>query len=280
MYSLPLFQGYRVLNQLAAGQIASVWSARCFVSGQLVAIKQAGHAAPNSLRSEAQFLRRLKHPQIVSFVAYQASEPAYLVMTNPGGSSVDQMLGNRQLISVGQAVSVVQAVLTALDYLHNRGIAHADIKPSNIVLNVDGSPLLVDFGSAIALDQPLAGSPQRICSVTPSIMAPELIQGHPPSIQTDLFAVGVLLYELLCGIKPFVGDSVWATQRHILAGDWQAVQTHRADLADCFDHVLRNALAVSPKMRYRSAPELTVSLSLGMAYFRNMNRKLLTKRSV
>jgi len=209
---------------------------------------------------EAEILRKLEHPNIVRLYEFdKEGDIAFIVMDWIEGSNIRQALNDRKKpLSLEEVSAVLEPVCSALNYAHQNNVFHCDIKPANILLHVDGRVLLTDFGVArLASD--------RIGGGTPPYMAPELFSRGTVNAKTDIYSLGVTLYEIFSGGQvPFRGDSPssqGSTTRDRIA--WELsnlplppLHQHNPDLPDEVEKVVSTALSKNPAQRYSSAMAL------------------------
>ncbi|MFZ9888465.1 MAG: protein kinase domain-containing protein, partial [Myxococcota bacterium] len=215
-----LLRQYRVVEKLGQGGMGAVYRARDDVSGQEVAVKvlPAGLARDPHLRErfvqEAQALASLDHPAIVPLVTFARNDDDhYLVMKYVAGRSLESVIAQQGALPVEVVRDIFRALLEALAYAHDRGVIHRDIKPANVLLDENGKVLLVDFGIA-RRETSTRLTETGILMGTPQYMSPEQIQGRGAERHSDLYAAGLLLFEMLTGRPPFVGIEVFTLLRH------------------------------------------------------------------
>jgi serine/threonine protein kinase len=216
---------YQILEQLGEGGMATVYKAFDARLERDVAIKiiRTDQFAPAVLERilkrferEAKALARLTHPNIVGVIDYGEHEGApYLVMPYLPGGTLKQYLGKP--MPWQDAVHILLPVAQALEYAHEHNIIHRDIKPSNILLTEKGQPMLSDFGIAKILesDETATLTGTGVGVGTPEYMAPEQWTGHA-GLQSDIYSLGVVFYELITGRKPYVADTPAAIQIRFL----------------------------------------------------------------
>lgn len=203
---------YEVLSRIARGGMATVFLARDRRLDRDVAVKvMHPHLAESEtfiarFRREARAAARLSHPNAVAvFDQGLWEESFYLTMEYVDGEDLRDALRRRGSLPVGEALSVVERVLDALAAAHRRDLIHRDIKPENVLLTREGTPKLADFGLARAVSDATAASTGTVLG-TVAYLAPELVTSGTASAASDIYAVGVMLYELLTGRQPFAGD--------------------------------------------------------------------------
>jgi serine/threonine-protein kinase len=207
---------YTVIKRLGSGGMAHVYLARHAVLGRPLVIKVLHRTLAlepemrERFRREAEAASRLVHPYICAIADMGTSgDVEYLAMPYYAGGSLADLLSRRKTVSAGTAASVAVQVATALDYAHRHGVVHRDIKPDNILFDEDGNVALTDFGIATARFHGRLTASGRAMG-TPHYMSPEQAMGKLVDGRSDLYAVGLLLYEMLLGRPPFDGEDSYA----------------------------------------------------------------------
>ena len=213
-------------------------------------------------RREVRAVARLNHPNIVQVYDFGTEgELAYIVMEYIDGRELKDYFDAKERFDLPKVLRLMIELLDALDFAHEAGIIHRDVKPANVMLDSRGHAKLTDFGVA-RFAEPEGGDAEatRAGAVigTPSYMSPEQIQGQPLDQRTDIFSAGVLLYQLLTGKKPFEGTQ-WALAKKIIQDDpiWPSAL---AGVPQEYDRVLARAMAKSPEGRYASAKRFANAL--------------------
>ena len=213
---------YRVEALLATGGMGEVWAARDLLLNRAVAVKVLGGAlagdgrAAERLRREARAAARLEHPSIarVLDLGEQDGRP-YLVMELLEGESLAARIDRAGAMAAPEAARVVAAVADALEAAHRAGVVHRDVKPGNVFLTSDGEVKVLDFGIASAAGEAALTTGEMLG--TPAYLAPERVLGHPATPAADIYALGVVLYELLAGRRPFDGSDIELAMIHVHA---------------------------------------------------------------
>jgi serine/threonine protein kinase len=212
---------YEIVELIGRGGMGVVYKARDTVLGRLVALKlmTAGLADNAEVRErflrEARAVSMLQHANIVVvFELGEHEENPYIVMEYLDGEPLDRTIRNQAALTVLQKIDIILQVAKALQYAHERGIVHRDIKPGNIMLLRDGTVKVVDFGIAHLADQTITRSGLVLGTV--SYMSPEQLNGQPVDARTDIFSLGIVFYVLLTGKLPFEGASTAETMLKIL----------------------------------------------------------------
>jgi len=271
---------YELINEIGRGGMGVVWRALDRLSGRIVTLKQLrvrrraeGRSTAGSratLAGEFQLLASLRHPNIITVLDYgfdEEREP-YLVMDlEENARTIIEAGADR---SLGVRVELLVQTLRALVYLHRTGIVHRDVKPENILVVGDQVKLL-DFGLSVSRQELRSGSIGF--AGTPAYMAPELLDGAPPSAHSDLYALGMVALELFSGAYPFDPDDPVALMDHIRRTDLPRPQDA---VPPALRPVLAKMLAKAPAERFREAGE--VILALGSATGRPLSIETVTTR--
>jgi eukaryotic-like serine/threonine-protein kinase len=214
-------------------------------------------------RREAQAAGRCMHPNIVAIYDFATHEGnPFLAMEYVDGISLDRARAPRGLVAA-DAVFIVLQVLDALGAAHAMGITHRDIKPANILL-VGGTVVKVtDFGISRFDNSELTSDGSVIG--TPSYMSPEQCRGQVVDARSDLFSTGVVLYELLCGVRPFAGRSTVEVVQHVLRDEPLDLHTRKPEVTRALSTAVAHALAKAPADRYENAAAMAASLRAAMA---------------
>jgi predicted Ser/Thr protein kinase len=264
MAAIPSTIGkYRVDRQLGEGGMGTVYLAHDEGIDRHVAIKLL--RADNDdmrrrFRAEAKAVGKLKHPNIVTVYDYSDFEGSpCIVMEYVEGDTVATLIRRSDSLSIPQRLYIVEQVCRGLAYAHRAGIVHRDIKPSNLMVDREGAIKIVDFGIARTTERGLTRTGGLVG--TPSYMSPEQIRGEPVDRRCDIFAIGIVLYELLTGQLAFPGDSDYSVVNRIVSGEPEPFHHSNARLTDHIKPVLDKALAKDPDNRFQDADQLADRLA-------------------
>ncbi len=212
-------------------------------------------------RVEAQSAARLQHPNIVSvYDSARDGDIAYMVMEFIQGDDLKHHLDQGTLYTLEQTLGIMRDLLSALDYAHAQNVVHRDIKPANLLIEKSGRVKLTDFGVARIQDSGDATRTQGTMVGTLKYMSPEQVQGRPVDARADIFAAGIVLYQLLTGKRPFDGSSDFAIIQQIVGHAPAAPSFFNSKLPPAIDLVVGRALAKVRDQRYSSAKEFLAGL--------------------
>jgi len=261
-----LFDGrYRITRKLGAGGMADVYLAEDQELGRRVAIKILNGRHANDaqfierFRREAKNAAALNHPNIVSiYDRGEAEHTYYIAMEYLDGRSLKELIVGRGPAPVNVSVEYARQILSALKFAHRHGIVHRDIKPHNVLVDREGRVKVTDFGIARAGTSQMTEAGSIVG--TAQYLSPEQARGTEVDQRSDLYSLGIVLYELLTGQTPFDGDTpVEIAMKHLSATPRPPSQIRR-DIPRDLDLVVMRALAKDPAARYQSADEMEADL--------------------
>jgi beta-lactam-binding protein with PASTA domain len=262
-----LFDGrYRVLRRLGRGGMADVYLAEDEELGRRVAIKilNERHAADDQFverfRREATNAAGLSHPNIVSiYDRGEAEGTYYIAMEYLEGSTLKEIVVERGPLPIDEAIGFARDVLEALRFAHRKGLVHRDIKPHNVMCDADRRVKVTDFGIARAGASQMTEAGSIIG--TAQYLSPEQARGGVIDHRSDLYSVGVVLYELLTGTVPFTGDTpVEIAMKHLSTAP-EPPSARRPEVPGALDQIVLRALAKDPDERYQTAEEMDAELA-------------------
>lgn len=271
---------YLIAKDLGHGGMADVYLAMDTVLNREVAIKLLRGelcADPVSLlrfQREANAASALTHPNIVEI--YDVGEyngRQYIVMEYVRGKTLKQLIANRGALDNQESVTIMKQLVDAVREAHAHGIIHRDIKPQNVLIKDDGTIKITDFGIALAED---AVQLTQTDSVMGSVhyLAPEVARGETASEQSDIYSLGIVLYELLCGDVPFHGDSPIQIAMKHMEEDVPSVRELNPNVPQSLENIITKATAKNKAYRYRSAEEMLEDISTCLDDSRKNEEKL------
>src|SRR5215470_4105509 len=264
---------YQVGDLLGYGGMAEVHRGRDLRLGRDVAIKMLrtdlarDRTFQERFRREAQNAASLNHPAIVA--VYDTGEERaptgetipFIVMEFVNGRTLKEVLAQEGQIPPRRALEIVADICAALEFSHRHGIIHRDIKPGNVMLTQTGQVKVMDFGIARALASGATTMTQTSAVIgTAQYLSPEQARGESVDARSDVYATGCVLYELLCGHPPFVGDSPVSVAYQHVREEPKAPSLSNRDVTPAIDAIVLKALAKNPVNRYQSAGEMRADL--------------------
>ena len=269
MAQLKKLGRYELRNVLGSGAMGVVYEGFDPALGRRVAIKTilgsialdpaTAKAYSERFVREAQAVARLNHPNIVQVHDFgEEGEVAYLVMEFIQGRELRGFFEAKERFTPTQAVRIMGELLDALDFAHEAGVIHRDVKPANVMLDAQWRVKLADFGVARFQDSDRSAVGTMVG--TPAFMSPEQISGGKVDRRTDLFSAGIVLYQLLTGEQPFRGQGAWTVAKKIMQEEPPPPSRVVGSISPAFDKVVRKALAKNAAERFRSAREFANAL--------------------
>ena len=282
---------YQVIEPIAQGAMGSVYRGERLRLGRAVAIKIMHDALPSELASrqrferEAKLMARLEHPHCVSVIDFGLHEERpYLVMELVRGTSLLDLIAKSGRIDPARAAELMRQVLSGLAHAHELGIIHRDIKPANIMLaektGLGEQVRILDFGLARSVVVEGTKLTAGIVVGTPNYMAPEQIKGGAIDARTDIYACGVVLFELVTGKKPFISDDPLAVVRKHMNEPPPTLADAAPGAAglEGLEPIVARALAKAPAERYANTEEMAMALEL--AYPRASSSRAISAAAV
>jgi serine/threonine protein kinase len=258
---------YRLIEKVGQGGMAQVYKAYQPDLDRYVAVKVLHpHLIGDDdfaarFRREARAVAALEHPHIVRVYDFDAERGvAFLVMENLEGDSLKTVLRDLdrrdEKMALEEVARIVGTIADALDYAHRRDLVHRDVKPSNVILADGGRPVLTDFGIARMLEGSTAITESGGTLGTPAYMSPEQCKGETGDARSDIYALGVLLYQLCTGHVPFEADTPYAVILKHISSPLPSPRSQRPDLPEAVERVILKAMAKEPGDRFRTAGEM------------------------
>ena len=259
---------YEIVAEIGRGAMGVVYKALDPVLDRTVAIKTIGmsHDPGERAEYEARFYQEAKaagslaHPNIV--VVHDvgnSDDTAYMAMEYLEGEELGASLGDGRRASLARALEVAIQIAAGLAYAHARGVVHRDIKPANIMVLKDGTVKITDFGIARMRTSEVKTQTGKLLG-SPRYMSPEVFLGKRADHRSDIFSLGIILYELVTGVAPFSGENVSALMHQTVNVAPPSASLLRTGVPEMLDFVLAKMLAKDPEQRYQSADEVMSDL--------------------
>jgi serine/threonine protein kinase len=260
---------YRIIKKVGEGATATVYLAHDEFSQRDVAIKavrasvfsdgESGVISKKLFITEASLAGKLVHPHIVQiFDAVADSDPSYIVMEFVPGGTLEPYVRQDNLLPVADVIEMVFKCSRALDFAHRLGVIHRDLKPANILRSEGTDVKISDFGAALTVS---ADTTQVSGIGSPAYMSPQQVMEHPLNHQTDIFSLGVVLYQMLTGQLPFQGSNNFSLVYQITHTDPTPPSQLRPDLTEAIDRVVMKALEKTLDQRYQTWDDFSLELA-------------------
>src|SRR5215510_10565734 len=260
---------YQILGELGKGATSAVYLGMDPFANRKVAIKEVerevlgdkdhGKRFRKLFLTEASLAGKLSHPHIAAiYDAVADEEGSYIVMEYVEGGTLEQHTKHDSLLPVNKIVEIIFKCCKALDYAYRHGVIHRDIKPANILVARGTDVKVADFGAAFVRD---AETTQKLRIGSPSYVAPEQIRDDPLTHQSDMYSLGVVLYELLVGRRPFYAGNMEELLAMVLGEDPVRPSVWRPELPEELDVVVQRMLCKYPEERYPDWAELALELA-------------------
>ena len=277
-----IFAGrYRIVKQIGRGGMADVYLAKDLIlDGEEVAVKvlrtnyQTDPIAVARFQREARAMADLDHPHIVRITDIGEEDgQQYLAMEYVAGLDLKRYIKEHYPLSNEEAVRIMGQILLAMRLAHTRGIVHRDLKPQNILLTPDGTAKVTDFGIAVAFaETSLTQTNSMLGSV--HYLSPEQARGSKATVQSDIYAMGIIFYEMLTGHIPYDGDSAVTIALQHFQKPLPSIIAENPSVPQALENVVIKATAKKLTDRYKSVAEMYVDLSSSLSYNRRNEPKL------
>ncbi len=258
---------YQIIEELGRGGMATVYRALDTRFEREVALKilppyfMHDPDFPRRFRREAKVIASLEHKAIVPVYDYGEEDGrAFLAMRYMKGGSLANKIASKAL-SLDETIPIMERVAAALDFVHSKEVIHRDLKPANILFDEFGEAFLADFGIAKLTEETTTFTNISNIVGTPAYMSPEQIQGKKPDARSDIYALGIILFEMLSGDQPYQSETptgLWYMHVH---EPIPSLHIKRSDLPQSVDGVIQQALSKNPEQRYQSGKALVRALA-------------------
>jgi serine/threonine protein kinase len=258
---------YRLEAAVAHSRMSTLFRATDLRDGRPVAIKvphtemEADPVLLERFAREQQIGQELDHPGIVKTYDGEQRSRTYMVIEWVEGRLLRAILNEEGKLPVERAVAITLSICDALDYMHKHGVVHRDLKPENIMVGADDSIKLIDFGIAMKEDaRRLTFTELSPALGTPDYIAPEQVKGQRGDQRSDIYALGVMLYEMLAGQPPYTGPNPLAVMNERLLHDPEPIRKLNPEVSPQLEEILLRALERDPRHRYATAAEMAWDL--------------------
>lgn len=252
---------YKIIREIGSGGMANVFLAEDLILERQVAVKMMAYNFHNDEASIRRFKREalstteLTHPNIVNVVDVGEEEHSYIVMEYVEGYDLKEYIKEHYPIPYKKTISIMSQILDAVEYAHRHNIIHRDLKPQNILIDNDDTVKITDFGIAVALSE---NSITQTNSLLGSVhyISPEQARGSMATKQSDVYSLGILLYELLAGVVPFDGESAVSIALKHFQNDMPSLKQKDETIPQALENVVLKATAKESQHRYSSVREM------------------------
>jgi serine/threonine-protein kinase len=258
---------YELEEIAATSGMATVFRARDVRNGQQVAIKvphpevESDPTMFDRFRREEEIGTRIEHPGVMKVYANPERSQVYMVMEWLDGRLLRQILNEQKKLPVERAVKLTVGICEALEHIHAHGVVHRDLKPENIMVSEDDEIHLIDFGIAGSVGaRRLTFAHFSQSMGTPDYISPEQVRGKRGDARSDIYAMGVMLYEMLTGVVPFSGPNPFAVMNDRLLNQPQPPRELEPSITPQLQEIVYRAMEREPKNRYASAREMAHDL--------------------
>ena len=282
MEKIVVDERYVLQSKIGYGGYATVFLAYDTILSTLVAIKvlkcdiNENQKAYNMFKQEAMTLASLSNPNIVKVYSSGIYENnPYLVMDYVRGRSLKDIIYSNGYLLVDEIVPYMQQLINGLEACHNNQIVHRDIKPQNIIKKADGVLVLLDFGTAVIedVDKNLYKEDGSVIIGTVQYMAPEIVQDPRGSIQTDIYALGVTMFEMFTGKFPYISDDKKEIVKMHINDPFPSIRKINPTVPIEFEKIINKCCEKNPKKRYKNVNELRLDILIAYEKYKNPTQK-------
>jgi eukaryotic-like serine/threonine-protein kinase len=258
---------FQIDRLVARSGMASIYQGTDLRTGQMVAIKiphpemECDPVFFERFQREEEIGKKLNHPGVMKVIPNEGRHDPYIVLEWVPGKLLRQIMSETGKMPQERAINLVLKICQALEHIHSHGVIHRDLKPENIMVDDDDNIKIIDFGiSANSGARRITFAKLSDTMGTPDYISPEQVKGGRGDARSDIYALGVMLYEMLTGTAPFTGDNPFAIMNDRLLNNPVPPREHNPEISPQLQEVLYRALEREPRNRYRSARDFAFDL--------------------
>ena len=258
---------FQIDRLVARSGMASIFQGTDLRTGQMVAIKiphpqmECDPVFFERFQREEEIGKKLDHPGVMKVIANDGRHDPYIVMEWVPGRLLRQIMSDTGKLPQERAIHLVLQICQALEHIHSHGVIHRDLKPENIMVDDNDNIKIIDFGiSANSGSRRITFAKLNDTMGTPDYISPEQVKGGRGDARSDIYALGVMLYEMLTGMAPFTGDNPFAIMNDRLLNNPVPPREHNPEISPQLQEVLYRAMEREPRNRYRSARDFAFDL--------------------
>ena len=276
-----VIENYKIVSVLGEGGMGVVYKGFDLKLERFIALKILNEQAIKNPRFVERFKReaknqaKLNHPNIVPVYGFTEDKGLLgIAMEYVAGVTLEQMIQRKEKLELNEAIKILKQVLSGVGYAHSKGFIHRDLKPSNIIISHDGVPKIMDFGISKSLNEVKGITKTGTKLGTLLYMSPEQIKAQEPTIQSDIYSLGITFYEMLCGKTPFEAPTDFHIMEAHLKKNPMKISSQNDDVPPSVDVVLSKALSKSTTKRFHTCEEFSADLdSISTKPYKKPKRK-------
>lgn len=288
MENKKLNNRYQIINKIGSGGMAKVYEANDLYLNRNVAVKIINLDTTNKIDnlSKERFLQeikavsRIRHPNVILvYDIFIDNENWCLVLELLKGKTLKEYLTNIGVLSVNETLNIFQKILAGVNACHQAGIVHRDLKPDNILLTDNGAIKVLDFGIAMIDGYEVKKHANQVVG-TMKYIAPEVVKFEPATVQSDIYSLGIILYELLAGKPPFFHKNPQILANKHIKDQMPSIRDYNVAIPQSLENIIINATNKNPNERYHSIEAMSQDLATCLSPSRRNEKPVVSKKKV
>lgn len=276
---------YQIINKIGSGGMAKVYEARDWYLNRSVAVKiinldtnKIDNLNQERFVQEIRAVSRIRHPNVILVYDIFIDHKNWcLVLELLRGKTLKEYLSNLGVLSINETLNIMQKVLLGVNACHQAGIVHRDLKPDNILLTDNGAIKVLDFGIAMIDGHEVKKHAHQVVG-TMKYIAPEVVKFEPATIQSDVYSLGIILYELLTGKSPFIHKNPQLLANKHIKEPMPLIRDYNPTIPQSLENIIMKATSKNPSERYASIPAMAADLATCLAPNRKNEKPLVSKQ--